>query len=296
MKILAIDIGGTAMKYGLVDDGNSVIAFNEIDSNAKLGGKYILKNILNIADGFKGEFEAIGISTAGQVDSESGEILYANDNFPGYMDIELVKTLKEKYSVPVAIDNDVNCAAVAEAHFGAGKGCDNFLLLTYGTGIGGGIWLEGKLYSGADFSAGEVGYIVTHAGGRLCANGIRGCYEAYASTSALVSDVKEKIGKELNGRQIFAAENFGNPVIKAVVDNWIDEIVTGLISLIFSFNPSLIILGGGIMNEKYIADEVSRKIKEIDIHVFKKVQIRSAVLGNKAGMLGAAYNAKEKLK
>lgn len=296
MKILAIDIGGTAMKYGLVDDGNSVIAFNEIDSNAKLGGKYILKNILNIADGFKGEFEAIGISTAGQVDSESGEILYANDNFPGYMDIELVKTLKEKYSVPVAIDNDVNCAAVAEAHFGAGKGCDNFLLLTYGTGIGGGIWLEGKLYSGADFSAGEVGYIVTHAGGRLCANGIRGCYEAYASTSALVSDVKEKIGKELNGRQIFAAENFSNPVIKAVIDNWIDEIVTGLISLIFSFNPSLIILGGGIMNEKYIADEVSRKIKKIDIHVFKKVQIKSAVLGNKAGMLGAAYNAKEKLK
>lgn len=296
MKILAIDIGGTAMKYGLVDDENNIIGFNEIASDAKLGGEYILKNIINIADSFKGEFEAIGISTAGQVDSESGKILYANDNFPRYMDIELVKTLREKYSVPVAIDNDVNCAAVAEAHFGAGTGCDNFLLLTYGTGIGGGIWLDGHLYSGADFSAGEVGYIVTHAGGRLCANGIKGCYEAYASTSALVSDVKEKTGKKLNGRQIFSDDNFGNPVIKAVIDNWIDEIVTGLIGLVFSYNPSLIILGGGIMNEKYIVDEVSRKIKEIDIHVFKKVQIKSAALGNRAGMLGAAYNARIKLK
>ncbi len=296
MKILAIDIGGTAMKYGLVDDENNIIGFNEIASEAKLGGEYILKNILNIADSFKGEFEAIGISTAGQVDSESGKILYANDNFPRYMDIELVKTLKEKYSVPVAIDNDVNCAAVAEANFGAGTGCDNFLLLTYGTGIGGGIFIDGKLYSGADFSAGEVGYIITHAGGRLCANGIKGCYEAYASTSALVSDVKEKTGKELNGRQIFSADNFINPVIKAVIDNWIDEIVTGLIGLIFSYNPSLIILGGGIMNEKYIVDEVSRKIKEIDIHIFKKVQIKSAALGNRAGMLGAAYNARIKLK
>ncbi len=296
MKILAIDIGGTAMKYGLVDDENNIIGFNEIASEAKLGGEYILKNILNIADSFKGEFEAIGISTAGQVDSESGKILYANDNFPRYMDIELVKTLKEKYSVPVAIDNDVNCAAVAEANFGAGTGCDNFLLLTCGTGIGGGIFIDGKLYSGADFSAGEVGYIITHAGGRLCANGIKGCYEAYASTSALVSDVKEKTGKELNGRQIFSADNFINPVIKAVIDNWIDEIVTGLIGLIFSYNPSLIILGGGIMNEKYIVDEVSRKIKEIDIHIFKKVQIKSAALGNRAGMLGAAYNARIKLK
>ncbi len=295
MKILAIDIGGTAIKYGLVDDENNIIGFNEIASDAKLGGEYVLKNILNIADSFKGEFDAIGISTAGQVDSESGKILYANDNFPGYMDIELVETLKEKYSVPVAIDNDVNCAAVAEANFGAGTGCDNFLILTYGTGIGGGFFIDGKLYSGADFSAGEVGYIITHAGGRSCAIGIKGCYEAYASTSALVSDVKEKTGMELNGRQIFSADNFSNPVIKDVIDNWIDEIVTGLIGLIFSYNPSLIILGGGIMNEKYIVDEVSRKIKEIDIHIFKKVQIKSAALGNRAGMLGAAFNARIKL-
>ncbi len=292
MKILAVDVGGTAIKYGLVDDENNIIGFNEIASDAKLGGEYVLKNILGIADSFKGEFKAIGISTAGQVDSKSGKILYANGNFPRYTDVDFVKTLKEKYSVPVAVDNDVNCAAAAEARFGAGKGCDSFLLLTYGTGIGGGIWLDGKLYTGADFSAGEVGYIVTHAGGRLCANGIRGCYEAYASTSALAFDVKEKTGRELNGRQIFSADNFNNPVIKAVIDNWIDEIVTGLIGLIFSFDPPLIILGGGIMNEKYIVNEVSRKIKETNIHTFKKVKIKSAALGNRAGMLGAAHNAR----
>ena len=191
--------------------------------------------------------------------------------------------------MPCAVENDVNSAALGEAHFGAAKGESNFICLTYGTGIGGAIFIDGKLFKGCGYSAGEFGHFITHANGKSCTCGGNGCYEAYASSGALVRAVAEKTGRQLNGREIFA--EFDNPTIRDIIDGWIDEIVVGLKSLVYIFNPSLIVAGGGIMNEEYITDEINKRLQTQLMQSFRCVEIKKARMGNDANLLGAAYIA-----
>lgn len=295
MNILSIDIGGTAIKYGLVSEDFEILESNEIPTQAQLGGEHLMQKILDIVGEYKDNISCVGISTAGQVDSDEGKIIFANETIPNYTGTEISKTIKEVYNIPASVENDVNSAATAEGIFGSGKGYDDFLCLTYGTGVGGAIWTNGKVYTGANYSAGEFGHIITHVNGRHCNCGGNGCYETYASTTALVRDVEEAYGEKLTGRQIFEPEYFNNEKIKSAIDSWIDEIVAGLTSLIFVFNPSCIVLGGGIMNEDYIINEVSNRVHQNKIHSFKSVEIKKAAMKNKAGMLGAAYLASKKI-
>lgn len=293
MQILAIDIGGTAIKYGIVNEDFSVEQSFEVPTEAQLGGPHLMQKMLSIVGEFADSVDCVGISTAGQVNSELGKIIFASENIPNYTGIEIKKTIQEQFHLPVYVENDVNSAATAEAKFGAGRGYRDFLCLTYGTGVGGALWINDKIYTGDYFSAGEFGHIVTHTGGKKCTCGNNGCYEMYASTRALVNAVKEETGKELTGREIFAPEHFSNVTIRAVIDNWIDEIIGGLTTLIFIFNPPCIVLGGGIMNEDYIISEIDRRIHARPMHSFQSVQIKKAELKNQAGMLGAAYLAKQ---
>ena len=153
----------------------------------------------------------------------------------------------------------------------------------------GAVYLDNKLFTGASFSAGEFGHIVTHAGGKDCTCGGKGCYEAYASAKALVGNVEEKTGRKMNGREIFA--EFENPEIREIIDEWIDEIVVGLKSLIYIFNPSLVVAGGGIMSQEYITSEVNKRLANELMPSFRKVKIVKALMGNDANKLGAAYLA-----
>ena len=293
MKILAIDIGGTAIKYGVVSEDFTVEKSFEVPTEAHLGGPHLMQKIMTFVTEYANEVDCVGISTAGQVNSELGKIIFASEIIPNYTGIEIKKTIQEKFNLPVRVENDVNSAATAEAKFGAGRGFQDFLCLTYGTGVGGALWINDKIYTGDYFSAGEFGHIVTHTGGKKCTCGNNGCYEMYASTRALVRAVKEETGKDLNGREIFMPEHFSNVAVRAVIDNWIDEIIGGLSTLIFIFNPPCIILGGGIMNEDYIISEIDRRIHARPIHSFQSVKIKKAELKNQAGMLGAAYLAKQ---
>jgi len=288
MKILAFDIGGTEIKYGFCDENFNLSQKNSVPTNAHEGGKRIIERIVKIIKNLGGA-DRIGISTAGQVNSVKGEIIHATDTLPGYTGMKIKEIIEAETGIPTAVENDVNSAAIGEAVFGAAKDCPDFICLTYGTGIGGAIFLDGRLCSGSSFSAGEFGHIVTHANGRECTCGGKGCYEAYASTTALVRDAREKLGIEMNGREIFA--NFDKPEIKAVIDEWIDEIVIGLKSLIYVFNPPLVVLGGGIMNEKYITDEIGSRLQNELMGSFGNVKIVKALMGNDANKLGAAYLA-----
>lgn len=288
MKILAFDIGGTEIKYAFCDENFNLTDNKSIPTNAHEGGKRIIERVVEIIKTFDG-IDRIGISTAGQVDSIKGEIIFATDSIPGYTGTKIKEIIEAETGIPTAVENDVNSAAIGEAIFGAAKGCESFICLTYGTGIGGAICLDNKLFTGSSFSAGEFGHIVTHAGGRGCTCGGCGCYEVYASASALVRDVTEKTGKELNGREIF--ESFDNPEIRTVIDNWIDEIVIGLKGLVYIFNPSLIVAGGGIMNEAYITDEINKRLQTELMQSFRKVKVVKALMGNDANKLGAAYLA-----
>ncbi|MDE7018931.1 MAG: ROK family protein [Lachnospiraceae bacterium] len=285
MRIAVVDIGGTNIKSGIWEDGE-IKQTRETATNAKLGGGHVMETVVGILEEIH-DFQAVGISTAGQVDTEKGMILYANDNIPGYTGTRIKETLEERFHVPVAVQNDVNSAAVGEAFYGAGKGAKDFLCLTYGTGVGGAIVIKGEVYNGAGYSAGEFGGIITHPEDRKPeADIFSGCYERYASTTALVKRVSESFPELVSGREIFAG--IGVPEVKSLIDQWILEIVYGLVTLVHIFNPSLIVLGGGVMEQEYVVGRVKELLREHIMPSFRNVEIVSAKLGNTAGMLGAA--------
>ena len=290
MRIAVIDIGGTKIKSGIWEN-DKVNEIRETDTNANLGGPYVMQKVLEILEEYQ-DFQAVGISTAGQVDSDKGMILYANENIPNYTGTLIKETIEKKFHVPTAVQNDVNSAAIGEAYYGAGRGYKEFLCLTYGTGIGGAIVMNGEIYCGSGYSAGEFGGIVTHPEDRNPSEDMfSGCYEKYASTTALVGRVREKFPDLKNGRAIFGQLEV--PEISEIVDLWMNEIVYGLISLVHIFNPSLIILGGGIMEQPYVIYGIQKKLREQIMPSFLNVEIVPAKLGNTAGMLGAAREAQK---
>lgn len=290
MKVLVFDIGGTAIKYGLCDNG-VMINNDKTPTEASKGGEHIVELLLEIAGRYNG-FDAIGISTAGQVDAGSGSIKYANSNIPGYTGTKLREILENRFGVPVYVENDVNSAAMGEAIFGAGRGHKSFLCLTYGTGIGGAIIEDKKIYHGSSYSAAEFGAIVTHADAKLSGDDyFDGCYERYGSTTALVASATAKDPSLTNGYLIFNRSD--EPMVNEIIDNWIDEILLGLSSLIHIFNPSCVILGGGVMEQPLIMSKIKERIDRFVMPSFLNLEIVQAELGNSAGMLGAYYLAEK---
>ena len=288
MAIMVLDIGGTAIKSGLYIDGE-LTDIRETPTEAQKGKAHVVNRAKEIITDYQqhSAFERIGISTAGQVDPVRGEIIYANENIPGYTGTKLKEIMEQQFHVPACVENDVNAAAIGESVFGAGKGYKEFVCLTYGTGVGGAIFTNGKLYTGSSFSAGEFGAIVTHPEARFAGQNIfSGCYEEYASTTALVKNAKRFDSSLSNGRKIF--ERFDEPDVKALVDRWILEIVCGLTTIIHILNPECAILGGGIMEQPYVLEQLREKLYPNLISSFRQVKIEKAALGNRAGMLGAA--------
>ena len=292
MKILVFDIGGTSIKYGSCIDDVLQETY-EVPTNAHLGGPHILNTLIELIEK-ESNYDAIGISTAGQVNADEGYIIYANQNIPYYTGVQIKKSLEERFHVPVSVENDVNSAALGEANFGAGKDFSSFLCLTYGTGVGGAIIENKEVYHGSSFSAAEFGAIVTHADERIAGNDFfDGCYEKHASTTALVRMAMQYDASLTSGREIFA--HLDDPRVLEILDNWVDEIMLGLATLIHIFNPKCIVLGGGIMAQPLIHEKIQAKKSSFIMPSFSHVEIRSAELKNSAGVLGAYYLAKKSL-
>lgn len=293
MNIAVLDIGGTSIKSGLFIDG-TIIGHKEDTTNAARGGNYVIEKaigILHKIEEVHGKFDRIGISTAGQVDTIRGVIRYANSNIPGYTGMEIKNRIENEFHIPTAVENDVNSAALGEAYYGAGETEEDFLCLTYGTGVGGAIIIKKQLYHGFHFSAGEFGGILIHPEERKEEDKFSGCYERYASATALVERVKKIDAACINGREIF--NRLKEPNIQKEVDLWCKEIVYGLISLTHIFNPSAIILGGGVMEQNYVLEKVRKTLYNNIIESFRDVKIKQARLGNQAGLLGAAVLASQ---
>lgn len=286
MKILVIDIGGTAVKMGLSNLDGTMNLMEEFPTESEKGGPYVIQKIIDYIEKIHVNFDTISICTTGQVDEETGSIIYANENMPNYTNTELKAIFEKKFGVVVKVENDVNAAALGERNFGVGQNYDHFLCLTYGTGVGGAMIINSKIYHGQNGVAGEYGHMILYPNGRPCNCGKKGCYEQYASTTALVNEALKLNKKYTNGKVILQYIE-KDLELKYTFHQWILNISYGLVSLIHIFNPPLIILGGGIMEQENIVKMIQIEVNKQIMKSFSNVRIVGASLGNKAGMLGA---------
>ena len=288
MNILAIDIGGTMIKYGLVSSDGKILSTDKIKTESNKGLNNILNKIDNIFKRYK-ENNPVGIAVSGtgQINGMIGKVIGGNPIIPNWIGTNLVKILEEKYNLPIVLENDVNCVALGEKWIGAGKDLSNFICLTIGTGIGGGIILNNQLFRGENFVAGEFGHILIK----------KGEFEQFASTTALIRLVKERTGKTLNGKEIFDLEKKEIVEHQEVISEWIENLTDGLSSIIYCFNPANIILGGGVIEQgEALINRVKNSLfKKIGLQFKEKLNIIQAKLGNNAGMIGASYLLLEKI-
>ena len=288
MNILAIDIGGTMIKYGLVSSDGEILSTDKIETEAEKGLENILNKIDNIFKRYK-ENNPVGIAVSGtgQINGMIGKVIGGNPIIPNWIGANLVKILEEKYNLPAILENDVNCVALGEKWIGAGKNLSNFICLTIGTGIGGGVILNNQLFRGENFVAGEFGHILIK----------KGEFEQFASTTALIRLVKERTGKILNGKEIFDLEKKEIVEYQEVISEWIENLTDGLSSIIYCFNPANIILGGGVIGQgEALINRIKNSLfKKIGLQFKEKLNIIQAKLGNNAGMIGASYLLLEKI-
>lgn len=309
-EIIAIDIGGTNIKYGTVSVDGALTDTGIVPTEDYKGREKLLSKLGDIIEGQMSrahEVIGIGISTAGQVDSHRGSITFATDALPGWTGTEVKGILEQRFNLPAFVNNDVNAALLGEFWQGAAKGKDDVLMITLGTGVGGGIIKDNEIFYGARYLAGEFGHIKLYPQGRLCACGLEGCYEQYASTSALIRMAREKLEedmdsklhsyKRLNGKNIFDAEKHGDRLAREVLEEWIFYVSWGLVSLIHSLNPSTIVIGGGVSAQGHVlTDRIKEKTFNMILPSFAQgLDIVPAALGNDAGMMGAAYFTKYKM-
>lgn len=311
-KRIGIDVGGTNVKIALVDDNGKIIYSNSVPTYAKMGYEYTVNNIKQaIKDLMKetnttpSDIEGIGFDFPGQVDCKTGVVKLA-PNIPGWVNVPIAQMIEDEFHIPTRIDNDVRCAALGELKFGAGRGCENFICITVGTGIGSGIVINGKVVRGATNAAGELGHIKLQMNdGPICGCGDTGCLEAFASGPAIVAMAQEYIkgGKSTKFREMAAVEGGeitpymvakaaeeGDPVAKRIFEIVGEYIGIGLTSVINLLNPERVIIGGGVAESgELLLGPIRKTIKERAMVVAgNAVEIVPAQLGNSAGVIGAS--------
>ncbi len=319
MYYIGVDLGGTNIATGIMDEEGKILA----KYSTKTGGDRAPEEITaSIAETVKAvisksgaglnEIEGIGIGVPGCFDNESGKVLFTNNmNLSGF---NVVKELQKYFDKPVYMGNDANCAVLGEMIDGGAKGYNNVVMITIGTGVGGGFVSNGKMYGGVNGAAMEVGHIVIkESDGMDCNCGRKGCWESYASARALVRYTKEALaenkdtlmhklvaenGGKVNGRTSFDAARAGDEAANKVVDKFVYYLSLGLADLINIFQPDVLLVGGGISNEgDFLLDRVRKVVASYtygyDV-VSVNTKIKKAELTNDAGIIGAGMMVNKK--
>ena len=296
---VGIDIGGTSIKHGICSSEGDLICCDSVDTPADAPKEEILEKLavifsknLQIAKERKMTILAAGVGTPGSVDIERGFLMGSTPNFNHWRNVPISEYLHTRSSLPIYADNDANLMAFGEYMFGAGKNKKDLICITLGTGIGGGIIIDGELYRGSYYAGHEIGHMSIHYDGRKCNCGGIGCFEKYASANALIEDYNALAPPItcLNTKQIFDRYHSGDPFASKAVNQYISYLGAGLANIINIFNPQMVIIGGGVSEagEDFIQKvRLSAKSKTMPTS-FERVEIVSAHLGNRAGMLGAA--------
>ncbi len=312
MVRLGVDLGGTNIAVGIVDENYKLVHKDSVPTEAQRAPEAIVDDIAMLCRRVlddKGialsEVGGIGIAAPGTINSRDGYVEYAN-NLP-FKHFPIVALLKERIGgdIPVFVENDANAAAWGEAVAGAAKGTANSVMITLGTGVGGGIIIDGQIYAGFNSAAGELGHIVIEVDGVPCACGRRGCWEAYSSATALIRMTREKIeecrasgrdslmlkAERVTGRTACDAMRAGDAAAKEVYDKYIKYLASGLATIINIFQPEVISLGGGVSNEgQSLIDALLPLVRKEQYggDMAAITELRIAMLGNDAGIIGAA--------
>ena len=308
---IGIDLGGTNIAGGLVDEEFSIVAKASIPTVVNEGSEKIADDIIDLCKKLCSEFglalndvASIGIASPGIADHYTGVVEYSC-NLP-FRKFPIAQYIKDRTGVAnVFVENDANAAAWGEAVAGAAKGSSNSVMITLGTGVGGGIVIDNKIYSGFNCAGAELGHIVIEHNGRPCGCGRKGCWEAYSSATGLIKMTKEKIeeceknGREtvmakaskVNGRTAFDAMRAGDEAGKEVVDMYLDYLACGLANIINIFQPEIITIGGGISNEgDSLVEALLPRVRSEQYggSIVKLTELKIATLKNDAGIIGGA--------
>ena len=312
MYWLGIDLGGTNIATGVVDENYNIIGRGKVKTNRAgrtpddIADDMAKAVFMAIEDAGidKSEIVAMGIGSPGSIVPETGTVAVANNL--GFKNLPLCQMLKDRTGFDFYIENDANAAAYGELLAGAGRGKKNFVAITLGTGVGGGIIIDGKIFSGFNHAGGEVGHTVIVQNGEQCACGRQGCWEAYASATALIRQTKFAMIKDpasvmweiagtienVNGLTAFDAMRRGDETAKKVVDQYIEYIAVGLVNMINIFQPEVICIGGGVSKEGDTLIKPIKSFARLDRYsknVAMQTEIKTAELGNDAGIIGAAF-------
>jgi len=301
---IGIDLGGTSVKYALATQAGRILKEGIRPSYAQSDVRSILENLAAAAEEMKSfaeseglKAEVVGIGTPGNVNIETGVLMGSTPNFRAWRDVGISDEMQKLTGLPVYADNDGNLMALAEAKLGAGKGCRNLICITVGTGIGGGIILNGSLYRGSACAGAELGHAVINTEGIRCNCGSTGCLEMYASATAMIRRftgycLRDGISpekKEPDAAYLFDLYKKGDRQAKQAIDESMYFLGRGLASFINIFNPEMIIIGGGVAEA---GDMFLNGIRKITFQYAmekpaENVRIERALLGNRAGFLGA---------
>ncbi|EMY5507235.1 glucokinase [Bacillus wiedmannii] len=298
--VACFDIGGTFIKYAMIDEQGIVHEQGKITTPVQNQKKEILYRICEVLYEFEKSYKihSVGVSSCGIIDNIKGEVLYSA-NISGYSGTKIADYIYSETGYVAIVENDVRSACLGEMWKGAGRGKEHIVLITLGTGIGSGIITNGKMLQGVKGLAGELGHMIIVHNGEKCSCGGEGCYERYASTSALIRQYKEaskiqglEIGT-ITGEEIIERMYRGERLAKNVYEQFLQYVVAGLVNITYIFNPELIIIGGGITEQgepflKQIQERFYDKIMDI---YQNKVKIVLASLHNDAGVYGACYVA-----
>lgn len=308
---IGIDLGGTKILIALVDrETGEVLHHVKKKTKKDKGPKNIIKKMLEGIDELLEEsgktlddISSIGVGAAGQIDRQNG-ILIAAVNLDCY-DLNIKGILSEKFNIPVFVGNDVEIAAIGEQKFGAGKGCNDFVCVFVGTGVGSAIIKDGKIITGATGTAGEIGHIIVDLNGRQCSCGAHGCLEAYASRSAIERRIEGALkkgrkscildyletGKSITSSMIQKSIEREDELVLQCVTEASEYLSGGIASIINFVNPELVILGGGLIEAvDYFYQKTIKKARAKSLPVpAEKIQFKKAMLGDYSGVIGAAF-------
>ena len=282
-RVLAFDVGGTWVKFGIVDAQGKLLFSDQLATQSEPDGKALLVRLLAVAEPLMKRYAPAGIafSTLGIIDAAEGRLVGAVEAIAGYFGQSPKASFEAAFDVPVVVENDGNCVALAEGWTGAAAGVRHYLALTLGTGIGGGIVIDGQLYRGANGAAGEWGYMLVD--GKV--------WEDHASPRGLAAAAERlRPGCGYDAEAVFAARDRGDAEMGKLVADWFALLATGLANLLFAFNPSRVVVGGGITARgpaflQELRAEIRHRLRP-EFHRVCDIALASA--GNQAGLLGAA--------